>query len=111
MDADGRIIPIVEGDQGEGFKDEVDPLEDPSYTDRLKEMEFKRLSNLSKPRKEAIFKNIGEPKPRPQPQRLKMQIGMPINFYGYQYKVTRVMSRGRVMLKLLGEIPEKGESR
>lgn len=37
MDAEGNIIPIVEDDQGEGFKDPLeDPLENPPETKRQK---------------------------------------------------------------------------
>lgn len=49
-------------------------------------------------------------KPEPPPQRLKMQMGMPINFHGYAYKVIKVMKRGRVILKLQGVIPDKEET-
>ncbi len=118
MDADGRIIPIVEDDQGEGYKDEIDPLEDPSYVERIKEMELK--ANLEARRVAGVIKNIKEPtsevqkaiktiqrlQPQPQPQRMKMQLGMPIDFHGYRYKVTKVLNRGRIMLKLLGETPK-----
>ena len=47
-----------------------------------------------------------KPKEAPPLKRLKMQLGMPINFHGYQYRVTKILSRGRIMLKLLGPIPE-----
>ena len=36
MDADGHIIPIVEGDQGEGMKDPLD-LDDPEVRKQFKQ--------------------------------------------------------------------------
>lgn len=66
---------------------------------------------MDTPVKQGLVENILEPNPKPQskspPQRLKMQLGMPIDFYGYRYKVIRKMKRGRVILKLIGEIPER----
>ena len=105
MDADGRIIPIVEGDQGEGFKDEIDPENIDPFTKALEELELKKTL-MDTPKKQGLLTEFGEPLPeQPQPQRMKMQLGMPINFYGYRYKVVRVLNRGRIMLKLIGEMP------
>lgn len=107
MDADGRIIPVVEGDQGEGFKDEIDPQEDPSYIERVKEIRLKE--SLEARKVSGAIKNIMEPQRQPQPQFLKMQLGMPVIFHGYQYKVIKILKRNRILLKFLGEIPKGGK--
>ena len=112
MDADGRIIPIVEGDQGEGFKDEIDPENIDPFTKALGELTEEKLAVLKDiPKKQGLFKELADeeltnPAVKPQPKRLKMELGMPITFHGYQYKVVKVLNRGRIMLKLMGEIPE-----
>lgn len=118
MDADGRIIPIVEGDQGEGFKDEIDPHETDEYREALKkqsQLVTKGPSHgLDAPEAfDKLAKDQLKPKDPPPPQRILMQVGMPINFYGYQYRVTKILNRGRIMLKFLGPIPEapKGGSK
>ena len=124
MDADGRIIPLVEGDQGEGIKDPID-----DYSEILKEQGLKLVDGKWLNPSEAIDKLVDEskaalkdtpkkqglivegpsqylePSSPPPPKRMKMQLGMPIDFYGYRYKVVRILNTGRIMLKLECEIP------
>jgi len=42
MDANGRIIPIVEGDQGEGFKDPYEGEDDDPFKRPFDEEEIKK---------------------------------------------------------------------
>jgi len=53
MDADGRIIPIVEDDQGEGFKDLLDP-------DDLKEIYRKSLIKADKNQQAILSKMLNK---------------------------------------------------
>lgn len=102
MDADGRIIPIVEGDQGEGFKDEMPPEDINPFTKAINEMTDESIAAYKDtPKKQGVIENIKEP---PPVRRMKIQMGMGITFHGYQYKVVKIMNRGRVMLKLVGEV-------
>jgi len=54
MDADNRIIPLVGDDQGEGFKDPINTLEDipehlrKAYKDSLRKAEKEQQRILSK---------------------------------------------------------------
>lgn len=44
MNADGQIIPVVEGDQGEGFTDEVDLSKSEEYSTGAPEQVAKSLN-------------------------------------------------------------------
>ena len=63
MDADGRIIPIVEDDQGEGFKD---PLTMDDIMDLYGETLQEHREDLYKPLKHLVKKEFkkGQPEPR-----------------------------------------------
>ena len=89
MDANGNIIPIVEGDQGEGFKDEIDPFEEQAK------------SLMDTPKKQGVLEDIQLPKPPPL-QRMTIRKGMTIHFYGYAYKCTAARPNGKVTLKFKG---------
>ena len=100
MDAGGNIIPIVEDDMGEGFMDPIDELEIPqNYNQLPKGYDYKALveEKLSQSQSKV------ETKPQPQQQKMLMQTGMSIHFYGFEYKVIKLMKRGRLTLKLIGE--------
>lgn len=112
MDADGNIIPIVEDDQGEGFKDELPPeaflIED--RFDRAIEDIVLQTEGPNRPTFEEIVKQRQqEVKPKPPPRasaKMKMQKGMPIDFMGYRYKVISVKRNNKgetVKLRLKGE--------
>ena len=123
MDANGNIIPMVEDDQGEGI---MDPLDDHvidlerKAEELLKELTTgEELKDIIEPlnydkQKEEILKELskadlaqkGSP-PQPKPHKMLMQVGMSIHFYGFEYVVTKIMKRGRVMLKLMGELPDE----
>lgn len=51
MDSECRDIPIVEGDQGEGFKDPIEVLE--NLEDKLQRKEWKRQERLRRKQKGA----------------------------------------------------------
>ena len=96
MDANGNIIPIVEGDQGEGFKDPYEEEDDPylkSVEDQLKKV-TQLEAEKTKPQK------VPEPIALP---RVRMQKGMRIHFYGYSYKVTAVRPNEKITLRFDGE--------
>lgn len=104
MDAEGRIIEVVEDDMGEGFKDEAprmsikDMLSRPPDPDQPKAFEPQEFIKAAKQMK---------PQPPPIPPRLKMREGMIIHFYGYDYKVKRVRPNGTVVLKFIGLTPPR----
>lgn len=73
MDADGNIIPIVEDDQGEGFKDEVPPDIFDALKDEAKALSAPEkagaLADLEARFRERIAERPDpEPQPDPQPQ-------------------------------------------
>lgn len=98
MDADRNIIPIVEGDQGEGFMDEIDSEE---Y--------LRAQMESNKPTYEELIQQTPKPgsPPPPPPSPMLMQVGMSIHFYGFEYKVIKLMKRGRLILKLIGILPDE----
>ena len=77
--------------------------------------DYAKMGSLEEEKKEELMNDYeqlvkkkleAEPK-APPPRKLKMQMGMPINFHGYAYKVIKIMKRGRIVLKLMGEIPDE----
>ena len=101
MDANGNIIPIVEGDQGEGFKDEIDPME---ILEKQTEEEAIKSKDSEKDKFEELVKKELKPQPLPSQlmSRMRMQKGMRIHFYGYSYKVTAVRPNGKITLRFDG---------
>jgi hypothetical protein len=102
MDANGNIIPIVEGDQGEGFKDPYEGEDDP-YLKSAKE-QLNKLTRIEAEKTKPILK----PEPIASP-RVRIQKGMIIHFYGFAYKCTAARPNGKVTLKFKGLW--KGEQR
>lgn len=111
MDANGNIIPIVEGDQEEGFKDEIDPLE--LLEKQVSKLAQEKLSESLKQEltgedsyQDQVDKNLVEvkalAKQPPPPQLMTIRKGMTIHFYGYAYKCTAARPNGKVTLKFKG---------
>jgi len=105
MDADRNIIPIVEGDQGEGFMDPVEDYEGPGFGVPNEEPveSVKDYEGLTE--KVVNWEGL---KTAPHPPML-MQVGMSIHFYGFQYRVVKLLKRGRVVLKLMGRLPDEAK--
>lgn len=94
MDPNGKIIEHLPEDMGEGI---MNPLEESpkglypeadEYLDKVKAMEF-------------VAKKKAPPR-----KRILMQLGMTIHFQGYKYRVAKVLKRGRIQLKFMGELPD-----
>lgn len=112
MDANGRIIPLVEGDQGEGIKDPYEGKDDDPFR-RIKEpyekekvsfedLVKKQADETAKDRHKEVLKQEFTGKPLPPPQRMRIKKGMRIHFYGYSYKVTAVRPNGKITLRFDG---------
>lgn len=105
MDANGNVIPIVENDQGEGFKDEIDPLEflnkqiSEIAQEKHRDILRKELTGKDSYQEQVEKKLAQQPQ---QAQLMKIQKGMTIHFYGYAYKCTAARPNGKVTLKLKG---------
>jgi len=117
MDANGNIIPIVENDQGEGFKDPYEGKDDPFFSKELEKHDILREEFFLSQRKEEkgkdsyqdqVEKNLADAevkalaKQPPPPQRMRIKKGMVIHFYGFAYKCTAARPNGKVTLKLKG---------
>ena len=109
MDADRNIIPIVEGDQGEGFMDEIDPLELPEEFGEIAQEKLNKSLQAESEKKGEFEKLAKESMQSPQPRPMTIKKGMVIHFYGFAYKCTAARPNGKVTLKFKG--PWKGDQR
>lgn len=108
MDAEGRMIPIVEDDQGEGFKDEVPPDLFEKYQKQAEE-ENKKAALLSQaphlPTEQAKIERyalqVNDTLPKNVPVFLLYSVDPAhkiIHFFGRKYSV-HPRKNGKLMLK------------
>ena len=107
MDANRNIIPIVEGDQGEGFKNPYEGDDGP-FEKILEKQTNKTLKDSYQDQVEQKLSEVEALTEQLPPKPMTIKKGMVIHFYGFAYKCTAARPNGKITLKFKGLW--KGES-
>jgi len=98
MNPENKIIPHLLEDMGEGIMNPLEESPKGLYPEADAYQDY--VQDYVKTMKEVTEKKA------PPRRRILMQLGMSIHFQGYEYRVTKVLKRGRIMLKFMGELPD-----